>query len=389
MTFIAFKRTCLAIGALFFTFGCSPAIAVNQGTPPAQVETQAKIALNSENETVTTATASPAALDSAPLQATVTPGLAPAGPTPTSTPLVKPLPIPAPDGPPYAYHTIVEGQTLSTIALRYNTTVEELVVMNELEGPAALIQAGQLLRIPLDIDNISPASPLMPDSEVVYGPAYVDFDLDDFVNSQSGYLATYYETVNGEELTGAQVIERVAEQFSVGPRLLLGLLEYYGGWVTNLQPTAEQLQLPLGPRNPKGGSLFGALSFTANRINAGYYGYKRDGFWVFQLADRSRAITPLDLNAGTVGVQNILAIHSDRETWQRALSPTGFTSVYRKLFGDPFAYAVEPLVPITLVQPALSLPWPKGEGFYFSGAPHPAYADGSAWPRLILVLLMC
>jgi murein DD-endopeptidase MepM/ murein hydrolase activator NlpD len=292
------------------------------------------------------------------------------------------MPIPIPDGPPYAYHTILEGQTLSYIALLYNTTIEELVAMNGLEGPAALIQAGQLLRIPLHIDNQSPAAPLLPDSEVVYGPDYVDFDLAGFVNSQGGYLATYYENVDGQELTGAEVVERVAERFSVGPRLLLVLLEHYGGWVSNLQPSADELRLPLGPRNPKGGSLYAALSFTANRINAGYYGYKRDGFWVFQLADRNRAITPQGVNAGTVGLQNILAIHSDWETWRREIGPDGLVAEYRALFGDPYVYAVEPLVPVTLIQPPLSLPWTRGEGFYFSGAPHPAYADGSAWAAI-------
>jgi murein DD-endopeptidase MepM/ murein hydrolase activator NlpD len=138
----------------------------------------------------------------------------------------------------------------------------------------------------------------------------------------------------------------------------------------------------LGPRNPRGSSLYLALGWTANRINAGYYGYKRDGFWVFSLADRSRAVTPQGLNAGTVGLQNILALHSDWDTWQQELSQDGLLADYRALFGDPMAYAVEPLVPKALVQPALSLPWAKGQGFYMSSGPHPAYADGSAWAAI-------
>jgi murein DD-endopeptidase MepM/ murein hydrolase activator NlpD len=103
---------------------------------------------------------------------------------------------------------------------------------------------------------------------------------------------------------------------------------------------------------------------------------------VFQLADRNRAITPQGVNAGTVGLQNILAIHSDWETWRREIGPDGLVAEYRALFGDPYVYAVEPLVPVTLIQPPLSLPWTRGEGFYFSGAPHPAYADGSAWAAI-------
>jgi hypothetical protein len=83
-----------------------------------------------------------------------------------------------------------------------------------------------------------------------------------------------------------------------------------------------------------------------------------------------------------VGLQNIMALHSDWDTWQQELSQDGLLADYRALFGDPMAYAVEPLVPKALVQPALSLPWAKGQGFYMSSGPHPAYADGSAWAAI-------
>ncbi|MEW5959484.1 MAG: LysM peptidoglycan-binding domain-containing M23 family metallopeptidase [Chloroflexota bacterium] len=301
-------------------------------------------------------------------------------PSPTPTPLVPPLPIPEPQGPPYTYHTITEGETLGYIALRYETTIEQLAALNNLPGPAAIIQSGQLLRVPLQTKNVAPAERLLPDSEVVYSPAYVDFDLVGFVEAQGGYLATYRQYVDGQELSGAEIVALAAERFSVGPRLLLALLEHYSGWVTRPQPSPEQVAHPLGPRNPRGRDLWLALGSTANRINAGYYGYKRDGFWVFELADRSRAVTPTGLNAGTVGVQNILAIYSDGATWQQELGPDGFMADYRLLFGEPAAY--EPVVPINLAQPELSLPWRAGDGFYLSGGPHPAYADGSAWAAI-------
>jgi murein DD-endopeptidase MepM/ murein hydrolase activator NlpD len=54
-------------------------------------------------------------------------------------------------------------------------------------------------------------------------------------------------------------------------------------------------------------------------------------------------------------------------------------ATYQALFGDPAVYAVEPLVPATLAQPPLELPWAEGKGFYFTSGPHPAYVDGSAW----------
>jgi murein DD-endopeptidase MepM/ murein hydrolase activator NlpD len=280
------------------------------------------------------------------------------------------------------YHTVSMGESLSYLSMLYNTPIEQLVAMNHLGGVNASLQIDQVLRVPVDIKNVAPGAMLLPDSEVVYGPSYVGFKVADFIQSQPGYLATYTEMVDGQQLTSAEIIERIGERFSVGPRLLLALLEYYGSWVTNSAPSDTQLRLPLGPRNPYGRNLYLALGFTANRVNAGYYGYKRDGFWIYRLADRSQAITPSGLNAGSVGVQNLLALHSDAETWQQAIHPDGFVATYRALFGDPATYAVEPLVPKNLKQPPLELPWSKGEGYYFTGGPHPAYADGSGWAAI-------
>jgi len=361
---------CAAASVLFFTTGCGPT------------------ALESANlaQDPTAATPTPSTPASSEVVLVSTTIFVTASPAPTAmpspVPLVEAMPIPTPAGSPFSYHVIEEGESLSYISWLYDTPVEELVSMNHLEGPAAIIQTGQSLRIPLHLDQVAPQNILLPDSEVVYSPGYIDFNIKEFIESKGGYLVGYTEYVAGQQLSGPEIVERVSQQFSVGPRLLLALLEHYGGWVTNPYPTETELRLPLGPHNPRGGSLYLALGWTANRINAGYYGYKRDGFWVFTLADRSRTVTPPGLNAGTVGVQNILALHSDWETWQQELSSDGLLADYRALFGDPMAYAVEPLVPKALAQPSLSLPWAKGQGFYLSSGPHPAYADGSAWAAI-------
>ena len=374
MSSVSLKITiCLAGGILLVLSGCGSANRSESSTVvPVQKEKtdlDASFSTGTDVKTINRQTPLPTA--------TNTPSPSPT-PLPTFTPTLEAKPIPRLEGSPYVYHTIQPGETLGYLAQRYDTTIENLVRMNQLSGPAAIIQADQLLRVPTQIEISSPAIPLLPDSEVVYGPSYVTFDVALFIESQGGYLATYEEYVDGQSLNGVEIITRVAEQFSVGPRLLLALLEYYGEWVTNPIPTESQIKAPLGPRNPRSG-LYRALEFTANRVNAGYYGYKRDGFWIFQLADRSQAITPLKLNAGTVGVQNILAIHSDQVTWQQTLSPNGFLATYQALFGDPDDLAIEPLIPISLTQPPLALPWRQGQGFYFTGGPHPAFVDGSAW----------
>ena len=50
------------------------------------------------------------------------------------------------------------------------------------------------------------------------------FDLESFVHEKDGYLANYTQDVNGETLSGVQIITQISQSYSVNPRLLLALL---------------------------------------------------------------------------------------------------------------------------------------------------------------------
>ena len=67
---------------------------------------------------------------------------------------------------------------------------------------------------------------IIPDSELVYGPASLLLDMDIYLKSKDGYIKTYTQEVDGEMLSGTEIITRVAQDYSVNPRLLLALLEY-------------------------------------------------------------------------------------------------------------------------------------------------------------------
>ncbi len=374
--------TTMAVSLLFILTGCGSARGSLDPTPIESTPSPVVSTLPTATPAPTVGLERPVILVSPmvePTEPPPAPSPTPATPEANST---EALPIPTPVTPLFASHTVEAGETLSYISSLYDTPLEELLAMNKLAGPEAIIQIGQSLRVPLHVETTSPAAPLLPDSEVVYGPGYVDFDTKAFIENQGGYLAGYTESVDGRLLTGPEIVELVAQQFSVGPRLLLALLEHYGGWVTNPYPTAQLINQPLGARNPRGGSLYLALAWTANRINAGYYNYKRNGFWVFILADGSRAVTPQGVNAGTVGVQNLLALHSKKDNWLAELGPEGLMADYKALFGSPQQYAFEPVVPKNLTQPPLNLPWAKGKGFYLTSGPHPAFIDGSGWAAL-------
>ena len=315
-------------------------------------------------------------LAESPATSTNTPALIAMTPAPQTPTPVPAMPLPTPPSPLIDYYVIQPGDTLSGISLAYDVAIDDLLAMNGLASDSAIIQIGQTLHVPLQVSRTGPKTRLLPDSEVVYSPAYAEFDLASFIAAQGGLLANFSQVVGGETMDGAALITRVAEKYSVGPRVLLALLEFYGGWVTQNDPSSAY---PLGLANPYGDDLHLQLSWTANRLNEGYYSYKRTGSMAIRFRNGSRAIVPAGLNAGTAAIQNVLAVHTNWDTWLTQVEPTGFLATYRALFGEPAEVAIEPLIPINLTQPDLQLPWEKGTTFYYSGGPHPTYIDSGSW----------
>ena len=124
------------------------------------------------------------------------------------------------------------------------------------------------------------------------------------------------------------------------------------------------------------------LSWAANELNRGYYLWRVGGTGAWLLADNQ--VVPINptINAGTAGVQRFFAPLSDQATWLEAVSPGGFDETFTALFGYPFGYAYEPLLPPDLAQPEMLLPIEAGDPWSFTGGPHGGWADGSAWAAL-------
>jgi len=304
-----------------------------------------------------------------------------AAPAPTArVPFRTPTPDPTRSRPPQPteVYLIQRGDTLGGVALEYGTTPEELAAMNGLSNLNA-IKAGQPINVPIKVGRTGPANKLVPDSELVYGPAYVGFDVAAFVRTQKGYLKNYSEEVDHNTLTGAQIVQLVADRYSVGPRVLLAMLEYEGHWLSDPTPDWQSIMFPLGFGDPNYKGLVKQLARAADALNDGYYGYKGRGYTTVRFQDGTRAMFAQGLNAGTIGVQTMLARVNDWNGWIQSLGPNGFATAYARLFGDPFAKSVEPLIPPNLKSPELKLPWSKGETWYYSGGPHGGWGDGSAW----------
>jgi murein DD-endopeptidase MepM/ murein hydrolase activator NlpD len=300
-------------------------------------------------------------------------------------PTPNPTPLGYGEGTGVELHTVQSGETLSLIAAVFGCTIEEIVAANDLTSADSIV-AGQALRIPTMATRTGPSLKLIPDSELVYGPATIHFDLEGFIARRGGYLAGYAEQVEGELRTGPDIVQIVSQRFSVGPRVLLALVEMQSGWVTQAQPGSETLVYPLGHVQGYQEGLFQQLSWAAVRLNEAYYGWKRGDCATVRLANGTRIGLAPELNAGTVGVQNCLAeLASTEDDWLAMVGADGFLATYERLFGNPFAYTVEPLVPGDLRQPELRLPWPAGETWYYTGGPHGGWGTGSGRAALDFV----
>ena len=149
-------------------------------------------------------------------------------------------------------YVVQAGDTLGDIAQRYGISVQDLMTANNITDPNAL-NIGMVLNVPApNPGEIGLSLKIIPDSELVYGPASIYFDINDFIQSQNGYLANYTQDVNGTILSSAEVIQIVAENYSINPRLLLALLEYQSGWVTNPDPINTSFPMGLADENRYG-----------------------------------------------------------------------------------------------------------------------------------------
>jgi hypothetical protein len=131
--------------------------------------------------------------------------------------------------------------------------------------------------------------------------------------------------------------------------------------------------------------LYQQLGWAADQINLGFYGRSEGGISTAELGNTGQivAFAP-EINDGTAGIQMLFARlpSATPESWAVDTGAGGFYATYTALFGNPFAYAVEPLWPAALIVPELALPWADGETWYFTGGPHGGWASGSAWAAI-------
>ena len=299
--------------------------------------------------------------------------------TPAEPTQGTPLPITAGTPEPFIVYPAQPGDTLETLAARFAVRPNEILSPQPIPAQG-FIPPGQLLQIPNALGKTASSNALLPDSEVVDSPSAAGFDLQGFINQAGGYLNTYSERVDGETLTGAQIVQRVAAQASINPRLLLSLLEHESGWVYGQPKQPDRVRYPMGWHVSGRQGLYQELSITATQLSKGYYGWRQGILLELQHPKGARQRIHPGLNAGSVALQHMVALLNEPAAWESALyGPDNLTQIHQRMFGDPWQRAaqVEPLLPAGLAQPVLELPFLPGERWSFTGGPHASWSSGS------------
>lgn len=173
------------------------------------------------------------------------------------------------------------GDTLSGIATIYGISVAALTEANQISN-ADQIAIGQELVIPV----IAPDAffrDIMPNDRFVYSTSAATFDTVAYVKGMPGFLKQLTDLVDGREQDGASLVAKVAQDFSIDPRLLLTFIEFNASALSDPAIDDARRDDPLGYKQmpPVIGSgrkgLFRQLNWLADQLNRGYYGWRLQG----------------------------------------------------------------------------------------------------------------
>jgi LasA protease len=289
---------------------------------------------------------------------------------------------PLPTRPPYSPGELVDyvaqtGDTLPALAIHFNTPVEEILAANSfIPTDAATMPPGMPMKIPIYYQPFWGSQyQIIPDSLFIDGPALIGFDTAAFVAGQPGWLKNYTEYAFDGNRSAAEIIDFVAQNFSISPRVLLALLEYQDG-ALSLPTMPEGIQqYPLGNRDWQYAGLYMQLVWAANLLNNGYYNWRLGQLVEFDHLDGTQERPDPWQNAATVSLQNYYSRLVDGDQYAHAIAQDGFAQSYKNLFGDPWQ-SVNPHIPGSLTQPAFALPFLPGITWAYTGGPHTGFGVG-------------
>ena len=304
----------------------------------------------------------------------------------TAAPTAGSTPTQLPSRPEYSPGQLVDyvaqtGDTLPALAAHFNTTFQEILDANpDIPADATTMPPGMPMKIPIYyLPFWGTSFQMLPDSQFVDGPAATDFDTAAFVAGHAGWLKDYREYAGEANHSGAEIVDMVAINYSISPRVLLALLEYQTGALS--QPVPPSGDYPLGEEDYTHAGLYLQLIWAANELNNGYYGWRTGTLTEFVHTDGSLERPDPWQTAASVAFQYYFSLHFSADDYARAVGPGGLAQTYQTLFGDPWAVD-QPHIPVSLQQPELTFPIPAGRTWSFTGGPHTGWGSLLPWAAL-------
>lgn len=301
-------------------------------------------------------------------------------PTPESTPTLDPVP----QG--YVVYVSQSGDYLPAVAAHFGVWPAE-IKSDEPHPMEGLITPGQLLLVPDVLGETTSDELLLPDGGVVYSPSAVEFDLQDFVMQAGGKLSTYNELMSRGTTPAWEIVYQLALENSVNPRILLALLEFQGQWVYPAEQNQDQKYYPMGYIHSDYKGIYRQTGWAIQQLQRGYYEWRAGTLVELSFTDDNVVRISPHLNAGTVALMYTLAQVMDYPTWQAAwYGQDSFIKTHTAMFRDAWAREQEfgPIFPAGTEQPELNLPFPIGETWNYTCAPHSAWGKYGEGPLAAL-----
>jgi LasA protease len=297
-----------------------------------------------------------------------------------SQPIVTTTPLPS--RPAYSPGELVDyvaqtGDTLPALARHFNTNVEEILSANSfIPTDATTMPPGMPMKIPIYYQPFWGSQfQIIPDSLFINGPAQVGFDTNAFISAHPGWLKDYSEYAFDGNRSGAEIIDYVAMNFSISPRVLIALLDYQDGALSLPSLPEESRAYPLGYRDELHRGLYMQLVWAANLLNNAYYGWRIGDLVEFDHLDGTQERIDPWQNAASAAFHYYFSRLLDGDQYARAVAQDGFALIYKNLFGDPWQNPV-PHIPGSLQQPVFTLPFLPGPTWAYTGGPHTGFGEG-------------
>ena len=274
------------------------------------------------------------------------------------------------------------GDTLLSLAARFNTTVEEIRMANPIiPDDATTMPPGMPMQIPIYYRPWwGTPFQIIPDTVFVNGPDAAAFESSGFIAQSEGWIGSYTGCAFNGTRTAGEIVDYVGIDYSISPKVYLALLEYLGGAFSQpaLNPVVERNILGLDTNYWTG--VYLQLYYASNLLNDSYYRWRNGELLEFELTDGSLVRPDPWQNAASVALQHFFSQTMSVADYHRAIGPDGFSKTYENLFGDP--WDTEPHIPGSLRQPEMRLPFATDKVWAFTGGPHTGWGNLAPWAAL-------